>query len=428
MKVYLETLGCRLNESEIERIGRGFRYFGHEIVSFPEEADLGVFNTCAVTNEAGRKSRQLIYQALRRAPHLKVVVTGCYSEIEREKVEKIDGVLEVVSNLKKDELVQHILGLSDEQGIDLEPMIREAGPGELGRTRAFLKIQDGCDNHCTFCVTKVARGRSRSRSLEEIITEVKALHEVGYQEIVLSGVNLGSYGRDLSESLDLKVLIEALLERTSIPRIRLSSLEPWDIPDNFFELWKDSRLCRHFHLPLQSGCDRTLKRMARRTRRDSFRELVAEMRSKIPNVAISSDMIVGFPGETEEDFERSLAFFEEMNFCHAHIFRYSVRPKTAAARMSHQVSSEEKIRRSKRLQELARRSKRAFYRSVLGQEVEVLWEQRLSQKGDEVCWQGLTDHYVKVITYSKRDLYNKITPVRLESLEKSGEMIQVVLL
>ena len=427
MKVYLETLGCRLNESEVERMGRVFRYLGHDVVNVVEEAELCVINTCAVTNEAGRKSRQLIYQALRKSPDIKVVVTGCYSEIEREKVESIDGVLEVVSNMDKDDLVPHILGLSaDDAKIDLEPLIREASPGELGRTRAFLKIQDGCDNRCTFCVTTIARGASRSRPLDEIITEVNALHDVGYQEIVLSGVHLGSYGRDMDKKLDLSILIKELLSRTSIRRIRLSSLEPWDIPEHFFELWQDSRLCRHLHLPLQSGSDATLKRMARRTRKEPFRDLVAEIRAHIPQVAISSDMIVGFPGETEADFEESLQFFEEMNFCHSHIFRYSSRPKTVAARMSNQVHGDEKTRRSRLLQKVAKEAKRRFYESVLGEEVEVLWEQK--QDDGRLCWQGLTDHYVRVKVCVPRDLYNKITSVRLDALEKNDEMIQVVLL
>lgn len=420
MKVYLTTLGCRLNESEIEQMGRAFRRLGHELVPTPEGAELCVINTCAVTNEAGRKSRQLISQAHRQSPEAQIVVTGCYSQIEQEKVSSMPGVVRVIDNTAKDRLVPDLLGIDESDWMDQEPLAREYPPAEARRTRAFVKVQDGCDNRCTFCVTTIARGAGRSRPLQEIIDELNALEDAGYQEAVLSGVHLGSYGRDLEEDIDLKKLIAILLARTTLPRLRISSLEPWDIPENFFELWHDTRLCRHIHLPLQAGCDRTLKRMARRTRVDAFRQLVADARMVMPDVGLSSDMIVGFPGETDEDFEQSLAFTKEMNFCHIHVFRYSPRPGTAAARMPHQVPGKAKQARSAAMQVVADAGRQAFYEAALGQTRDVLWEQSIDKGDGQQWWQGLTDHYIRVQTPAPRPLHNHVLPLRLEEINEDG--------
>lgn len=304
--------------------------------------------------------------------------------------------------------------------MDQEPLSRDLAPKEARRTRAFIKVQDGCDNRCTFCVTTIARGAGRSRPMNEIIQEIQDLHAAGYNEAVLSGVHLGSYGRDLDDGSDLKILIQAILDQTTIQRIRISSLEPWDIPENFFDLWYDSRLCRHIHLPLQAGCDRTLKRMARRTRVDAFRQLVHDARRVMPAVGISTDIIVGFPGETDEDFEESLAFVQEMNFCHMHVFRYSPRPGTAAARMPDHVEKSVKQIRSAAMQELADQGRKAFYKNALHQTCEVLWEQSMEKADGTLWWQGLTDHYIRVQAPAPRNLHNHILPVRLESIGTNG--------
>lgn len=420
IKVFLDTLGCRLNESEIEQMGRAFRRLGHEVVDTAEDADLCVINTCAVTTDAGRKSRKLIHQAHRQSPDAQIVVTGCYSQIEREKVESIPGVAHVIDNMQKDKLVPELLGIDEENWMDQEPLSRDLAPKEARRTRAFIKVQDGCDNRCTFCVTTIARGAGRSRPMNEIIQEIQDLHAAGYNEAVLSGVHLGSYGRDLDDGSDLKILIQAILDQTTIQRIRISSLEPWDIPENFFDLWYDSRLCRHIHLPLQAGCDRTLKRMARRTRVDAFRQLVHDARRVMPAVGISTDIIVGFPGETDEDFEESLAFVQEMNFCHMHVFRYSPRPGTAAARMPDHVEKSVKQIRSAAMQELADQGRKAFYKNALHQTCEVLWEQSMEKADGTLWWQGLTDHYIRVQAPAPRNLHNHILPVRLESIGTNG--------
>lgn len=422
IKVYLQTLGCRLNESEIEAMGRAFRRLGHTVVTNAEEADLCVINTCAVTVEAGRKSRKLISQTHRRAPEAQIVVTGCYSQIEQEKVLDLPGVSRVIDNTKKDRLVPDLLGIDEETWMDQEPLAREASPTDSRRTRAFIKAQDGCDNRCTFCVTTIARGPGRSRPLREIIEEINALDETGYREAVLSGVHLGSYGRDLGSDLDLKVLLATILDETSIPRLRISSLEPWDIPDNFFELWDNPRMCRYLHLPLQAGCDRTLKRMARRTRIDAFRQLVLDARTVMPKAGLSSDMIVGFPGETDEDFQESLAFAEEMNFCHMHVFRYSPRPGTAAARMPDQVPNDVKQTRSAAMQLIAEKGRVAFSQHAVGEQHDVLWEQSFLRDG-QLWWQGLTDHYIKVQTPAPRNLHNHILPVQLQQVGEDGAVI-----
>ena len=292
MKIYLDTIGCRLNQSEIEAMAREFRAVGHEIVNSADTADMAVVNTCAVTNEAAADSRGKIRQ-MARAGVREIVATGCWATLQPQQALDLPNVLQVVANDRKDHLVADILNLPQET-FDLEPIAREPLPGLHRRTRAFIKVQDGCDNHCTFCVTTIARGEGRSRAVANIVLDVQSALAGGTQEIVLTGVHLGSWGYDFR--LHLKDLIQAILRETGVPRLRLSSLEPWDLDAGFFSLWEDERLMPHLHLPLQSGCESTLKRMARKTTPASFRELVMAARAAIPDVAITTDIIAGFPG------------------------------------------------------------------------------------------------------------------------------------
>src|SRR5215208_4450756 len=283
MKIFLDTIGCRLNQAEIESMARQFRTAGHEIVASPDGADMAVVNTCAVTNDAASVSRSKIRQ-IARAGVDEIIATGCWATLQPQAAASLANVLKVVPNNRKDQLAAETLNLkaSTSNSFDLEPLSRQPLPGLHRRTRAFIKVQDGCDNHCTFCVTTVARGEGRSRPIADVILDIKSALEGDTKEIVLTGVHLGSWGYDFGSHL--KELIQAILRETDTPRLRLSSLEPWDLDANFFSLWNDSRLMPHLHLPLQSGCESTLKRMARKTTPESFRELVAAAREVMPDV------------------------------------------------------------------------------------------------------------------------------------------------
>jgi threonylcarbamoyladenosine tRNA methylthiotransferase MtaB len=417
MNVYLTHLGCRLNESEIEELAWRFMERGHRVVRDPCEADLCVVNTCTVTGEAGRKSRQLLRRLARLNPQAQIAVTGCHATLARDEVARLPNVAWVVDNAAKERLVDWVVPAS-RLPPQREPVPRPLGPGALGRTRAFVKVQDGCDNRCAFCVTTIARGPGRSRTPAKIVTEVRGLVEAGYQEVVLTGVHLGSYGHDRQESDGLYRLVATLLVETAVPRLRLSSLEPWDLRPDFFDLWADSRLCRQLHLPLQSGCDAILQRMARRTTTAGFAELVTAARARLPDLAVTTDVIVGFPGETDEAFEESLRFVERMAFARLHVFSFSPRPGTAAARMPGALPGEVKVARSRELRQLGARQARAFQERFLGRTMPVLW-QVSSQDG---VWRGLTDNYLTVTTTCAVSLANRITPTRL--IQRVGQELR----
>lgn len=430
MKVFLDSIGCRLNQSEIETYARQFHAAGHTLVEKPEEADLVVVNTCAVTAAAGADSRGKIRQAVRRGAG-EVVVTGCWSTLNPEGAASLPGVSRVIPNEAKDRLVPDLLGLPQEI-FDLEPVQRIPVPGARLRTRAFIKVQDGCDNRCTFCITTVARGQGRSRPIAEVLEDIHRTESAaggaegnGAQEIVLTGVHLGSWGHDLSPRLHLRDLIQAILRESRVPRVRLSSLEPWDLDEDFFELWEDERLCRHLHLPLQSGCGATLRRMARKTTPDSFRKLVSAARKAISGVAITSDVIVGFPGESEEEFAESLNFVEEMAFAGGHVFTYSARPGTAAARMPNQTPHALRKERSAQMRQVLSQAAQEYGRAFVGEVLPVLWESASALGPDGWQVSGLTDNYLRVKATAPERLWNQITPVRLTSLEEgefSGEL------
>jgi threonylcarbamoyladenosine tRNA methylthiotransferase MtaB len=425
MRVYLETTGCRLNQSEIETLARQFRQAGHTVVHSAEEADVCVVNTCAVTREATRSSRNMIRRLNRSNADAEIVATGCYAHLSPDLVGALPGVGRVVDNIDKERLVPLVLDL-DEEIFDREPLDREFLPGALGRTRAFVKVQDGCNNRCTFCVTTIARGPGRSRPLEDVIREIQALAAAGYREAVLTGVHLGSYGHERGERDGLSRLVRAILSATDIPRLRLSSLEPWDLSADFFSLWDDSRLCRHLHLPLQSGCDATLKRMARRTSQASFRALVEAARHHIPDLGISTDVIVGFPGETDDEFESSYDFIGAMDFMKLHVFRYSARAGTAAARMVGQVPEEIKKARSARLLALSDAGAQRFAASFVGREMRVLWEQIAGASEAGFHNTGLTDNYLRADMIAPAALTNTISTVRLTSVTGRGLLAEAV--
>ena len=415
MKIYLDTVGCRLNQSEIETFARQFRAAGHEIVARPKDADLAVVNTCAVTIQAAADSRKSIRRAARGGAEA-VVATGCWATLDPAGAAALPGVRRVVDNARKEGLVSQVLGIPAEQ-FDLEPVAREPLPGARLRTRAFIKVQDGCDNRCTFCITTVARGAGRSRPLEAVLADIQAALDGGAQEIVLTGVHLGSWGRDCTPRRHLRHLVEAVLARTAAPRVRLSSLEPWNLDASFFSLWQEPRLCRHLHLPLQSGCNATLRRMARKTTQAAFAALVEAARQAAPDIAITTDIIVGFPGETETEFAESLAYVRRMEFAGGHVFTYSPRPGTAAARMAGQVPPPVRKERNALMRAALAESGTRYRRRFVGATRQVLWESAVALGPQGWTLSGLTDNYLRVQAQAPRDLWNRLSHVRLTAAE-----------
>jgi len=442
LKVYLDTVGCRLNQSEIETYARQFHAAGHVLASTPQDADLVVVNTCAVTQAAASDSRQKIRQAARSGAH-QIVVTGCWSTLNSQEAADLPGVSQVVPNAVKDRLVPDLLRAPAEL-FDLEPLRRMPVPGARQRTRAFIKVQDGCNNRCTFCVTTIARGRARSRTIPEILADIGGLLQGSpdgrahdpltlplgtseglisgtAQEIVLTGVHLGSWGQDLQPRANLHHLVQAILRQTETPRLRLSSLEPWDLDIKFFSLWKDKRLCRHLHLPLQSGCAATLRRMRRNTTPEDFAGLVDAARRLIPGVAITTDLIAGFPGEDESEFAESLAFVRAMRFAGGHVFTYSARPGTVAAQQAAQVPHALRKERGRRLRAVLAESAGVYQAGFLGQELPVLWESATGLGPQGWRLSGLTDNYLRVSAWSPQPLINQISLVCLG--EVTGDSI-----
>ena len=418
MNIYLDTVGCRLNQGEIETFARQFRAAGHQLVAHPDQADLVVINTCTVTAAAASDSRQRIRQAARAGGPC-VVATGCWVTLEPEQAASLPGVSQVIHNLDKDRLVPIVLQTPAE-AFNLEFIERTPIPGTRLRTRAFIKVQDGCDNRCTFCITSIARGPARSRPIHDVLSDVRAALHGGAQEIVLTGVHLGAWGTDLIPGQRLQHLVQAILADTEIPRLRLSSLEPWGLQPEFFALWQDPRLCRHLHLPLQSGCAATLRRMARKTTPASFASLLQTARAAIPHLAVTTDVIVGFPGETEAEFEQSLDFVRSMHFSGGHVFTYSERPGTAAARMPGSVPHVERKLRNARMQAVLAESEAAYHQSFLGMQLDVLWESAKAHVTQGWELSGLTDNYLRVQSHSQAQLWNCITPVQLTACTNRG--------
>lgn len=416
MKVYLDSIGCRLNQSEMDTLGRELIAAGHELVATAAEADKVVLNSCAVTKEAEREARQRTRKMHQTNQTAEIVLTGCYATVAPQAVAQVPGVSQVVSNAQK----SHLLTILDPQArpetiplYEQEPILRDFRTAAQSHTRAFIKVQDGCDNKCTFCITTIARGEGQSRPVGDVVAEIHALAQAGYQEAVLTGVHLGSYGQDLGLTNGLKELVETILRHTDIPRLRLSSLEPWDIAEGFFTLWHNPRLLPHLHLPLQSGSDAVLRRMARRTRRDSFRALVRDAQENIPQLNLTSDMIVGFPGETAEDFAQSVDFVQEMGFSRLHVFPYSTRPGTAAAGMPGQLPNQVKKERVQTMMAVSQQLSEAYHQRWVGQTLPVLWESVVGADDRGLKWTGYTHNYVRVLGYGPADLRNQLTSTNM---------------
>jgi threonylcarbamoyladenosine tRNA methylthiotransferase MtaB len=382
-----------------------------------QRADVCVIHTCTVTHVAARKSRQLVRRCAKVNPHAKIIVTGCYAEMSPAEASALPGVVLLLGTTQKDRLVPEVLKVLRPTA---EPDSVPPHPPAKGHTRAFVKIQDGCDNECTYCIVRLARGRQRSRSELDILDDILSRQAEGYQEVVLTGVHIGAYGRDRGGRLSS--LVEHILSHTQISRLRLSSIEPWDWSPDLLRLWEDERLCRHLHLPLQSGCDATLERMRRRYTTQQFAALVSRVRHAVPDVAITTDLIVGFPGEDEAEFSASRDFVREMGFAQVHLFPFSARPGTEATIMPNQVAPATKRERMEGMSSLVAESALAFRRQFVGRELRVLWETR-GARG----WSGLTDNYIRVFATSDRDLHNRIRPTHLVAVVPDGMAGEVAL-
>ncbi len=430
MQVHLTTLGCRLNEAELENWATGFMSKGHDITLKPEQADVVVINTCAVTQDAVRKSRQLIRRTHRNNPTAKLVVSGCYSSLNKTIADEIEGIDLVIPNQDKEKLVDIAT-----QELNLLTMPSEATiPGETslfkrGRQRAFIKIQDGCRYRCTYCIVTVARGSERSRAVGDIVSEINNLTSQGIHEAVLTGVHVGGYGSDINS--DLYKLIKTILSESDLPRLRLASVEPWDLPDKFFELFSNPRLMPHMHLPLQSGSDGVLKRMSRRCKTSNFKRLIDYARSEVSDFNVTTDVIVGFPGETEEEWQESMEFISRIEFSHIHIFSYSKREGTKAAGLTDQVSNDIKKMRSVELHRLAADMKRDYLQKHINKEFPILWESGSNaEQTGTTRYFGYTPNFVRtqIDIDSSEVLTNTIQQARITCVNPNGENVLAVIL
>ena len=410
VKVHLTALGCKLNQSEAESWARRLADAGFDIVDDPAKAELSIVNTCTVTHVAARKSRQRVRQCARANPQAHIVVTGCYAEISPQEAARLPGVGWVVGTAGKEQLTDRVCAaFGPATAVGPVPRPRP----QSGHTRAFVKVQDGCDNACTYCIVRVARGRQRSRPIRDILDEILARQDEGYQEMVLTGVHIGAYGREQGQTL--AGLVQHVLAHTGFPRLRLSSIEPWDLTPELLGMWQNPRLCRHLHLPLQSGCDATLHRMNRRYTTAQYRDLLAAAREAIPDLAVTTDLIVGFPGEDATEFEASAAFVTAMAFARLHVFPFSARQGTAAARMPAQVPATPKKERAARMAQIGQASAVSFRRRFVGRTMDVLWERCRSGR-----WNGLTGNYIRVWAVSSQPLANRILPARLTEVIEHG--------
>jgi threonylcarbamoyladenosine tRNA methylthiotransferase MtaB len=410
MRVHFTNLGCKLNQAEIERLARDFAAAGHEVVGSLAEADLHVVNSCTVTGTAARTARKA---AGRGRGRLRTLLTGCWATESPEKAARIAGVDLVVPNAEKDHLLArvHAAFPEAEQAVP-------CSPGLASHTRALVKIEDGCNMRCAFCIIPFTRGPQASRSLGEVVAEVGARVREGFQEVVITGVQISAWRWETCRLADL---VEAILAGTDVPRLRLTSIAPWDLDERLLDRWSDRRLCRHLHLSLQSGSTATLRRMRRPYTAESYLDLLARLRAVVPGVAVTTDVIVGFPGETDEEFAESLATVRSGAFAKAHVFPFSTRPGTEAEAMPGQVAPETKKERMDRMLAAAARAEQDFQRAHLGTRATVLWERPRDGMGH-----GLTDNYLRVLSAEGAGLWNRFSEVELVGLAEDGVHGEIV--
>jgi len=428
MKVAFYTLGCKLNQAETESLANRFSEARFQLVSPGEGADIYIANTCTVTHIADRKSRHWLRLARRRNPQALIIATGCYAQRNRQELAQLADF--VVDNKEK----EHLLAITQTLAFER----RGLGGGETKqsqmlaatiRTRSLTKIQDGCHSPCTYCIVPKVRPHEYSLPASQIIGEVKQKVALGYKEVVLTGTKVGSYKDTVlsaseGSSTDLRDLVQHILHDTGIERLRLSSLQPSETSPEFLALWQDERLCRHFHLALQSGSETVLQRMKRSYSLDQYQRTVNLIKEMIPDVAITTDIMVGFPSESDEEFEQSYSFCQQAGFANIHVFPFSPRPETAAAKMPEQVKDKVKQERNQRMLELSRSSRRSFCEQFLGQTMPVLWEKETSPGSG--IYSGLTGNYIRVLAHSEKSLSNEITPVKLVEFHNQGMWGEVI--
>ena len=411
-KVAFITLGCKVNQYETNAMIQQFREKKYKIVEATKKSDIYIVNTCTVTNVSDRKSRQMLRKVKELNPKAIVVACGCYVQVAKEEVAKIKEIDLVVGNNEKKEIVEIIEQYQAEKKrkIDIKDVMYQKEYVEFGeityteKTRAVIKVQDGCDRFCSYCIIPYARGRVRSRKPEKIIEEIKKIAKEGIQEVVITGIHVASYGKDFKEEYQLIDLLEEINQIEGIQRIRLGSIEPLLITEEFIKrLSKLEKICHHFHLSLQSGCNETLKRMNRRYTTQEFLEIVKRIRRSYQDVILTTDIIVGFPQETQEEFEKTYQYLQEIKFYKMHIFKYSPRKGTKAAQIEGQVDGKIKEARSKKLIELSEKNEKEYHESCLGKEVEVLWEEEKNG-----YYQGHTKNYILAFGKSEEKLENKI--------------------
>jgi len=440
MRVAFYTLGCKLNQAETESLANRFSQAGFQLVAPGDGADIYIANTCTVTHIADRKSRHWLRLARRRNPQALIIATGCCAQRSRQELAPLADL--VVDNKEKEHLVEIVTSLSlPTLSFVLERTpLRHCEHSEAispittpVRTRSLIKIQDGCHSPCTYCIVPKVRPREYSLPASQIIDEVKQKVAFGYKEVVLTGTKVGSYKDD---GTDLRDLVQRILRDTGIERLRLSSLQPSEISPEFLALWQDERLCRHFHLALQSGSETVLRRMRRSYSPDQYQKTINLIKEKIADVAITTDIMVGFPGESDEEFEQSYSFCQQAGFANIHVFPFSPRPETAAAGMPAQIKDKVKRERNRRMLELSRSSRRRFCEQFLDQTMPVLWEREMPTSSSilgEVgtspgsgIYSGLTDNYIRVFAHSEKPLSNEIAPVKLVEFHNQGIWGEVV--
>lgn len=434
-KIAFYTLGCKVNQADTASMENLFLRSGHQLVSFDGEADVYIINTCVVTNTGQRKSRQTIHRAIRKNPNALIVVTGCYPQTAAEEVKAIAGVDMIIGNQDRAQIVQLVEErLAHRQTDTLDAVhkltastaFEEMAAGDItDKTRAFLKIQEGCNQFCTYCIIPYARGPLRSRSLESIRTETQRLISAGFKEIVLIGIHLGCYGKENPDGPTLYDAVKTVLDVPGVQRLRLGSLESVEVEPRLLTLMQeDARFCRHLHLPLQSGCDKVLQAMHRPYTTAKFKTLLADIKTKVPDIAITTDVIVGFPGETEADFETTCKFAESCGFSKMHIFPFSARKGTPAKKFAGAVTEAVKKERADILGKIDETMHKTFLQAMVGQNAEVLFE----QPAGEDYFEGLTGNYQRVfVKCGGRNLGGEILPVKITAFDGEkllGEIIK----